>query len=131
MAGVYDKAEILMSLLVLGGAHVIPDHGGILDRALAEFSQTLPAPLQLTFSTTGVGFRCFELPDILFACQETGMVEWETGDMRILRIKLPLDQASEIAFTNHSIVAYQKIGQELVVAIEKINMERSAISPLH
>ena len=126
MARIYKQAEILMSLLVLGGARTIPDHGGILDRVLGEFTQHLPVPLQLTFSTTGVGFRCFELPDILLACQETGMVEWEHGDMRILKLILPTDFAAEIALTYQSINSFRETGMSLVAMLERIEAEQKA-----
>jgi hypothetical protein len=126
MARIYAQAEILISLLVIGGATAIPDHSGILDRALSEVSQRLPAPVKLTFATTSVGFRCFELPDIILACLETGMVEWQHGDMRVLKLRLPVEEAFEIAFTNLSIASYQETGRILIAALEKFNEEYQA-----
>lgn len=131
MAKIYEHAEILMSLLILGGATAIPDHNGIFDRALSEVCQRLPAPVKLTFSTTSVGFRCFELPDIILACQETGMVEWQDGDMRVLKPLLPLIDAVEIAFTYNSINSFQETGNRLVAALERIDAEyKSSTIPL-
>ncbi|TLX17048.1 hypothetical protein [Rhizobium sp. MHM7A] len=128
MSNVYEQAEVLTSLLVLGGATDIPDHSGILDRALGEVGQGLPAPLKLTFATTSVGFRCFELPDIILACHETGLVEWQHGDMRVLKLRLPIEHAFEIAFTNLSIASYQETGQTLVAALENAEYQAAKIS---
>jgi hypothetical protein len=118
MPGIHEQAEVLMSLLVLGGAQVIPDHAGILDRALNQFQDELPATLELSFSTTSVGLRCFELPGILLACGETGMVEWQLGDMRLLKPLLPVTHAAEIAFEHGAIPAFQLLGSKIVSAMQ-------------
>lgn len=118
MAGIYVKAEILMSLLVLGGADVIPDHAGILDRALNQFQPELPASLNLSFMNSIVGLRCFELPDVIMACHETGMVEWKHGDMRFLKPRLPATHAAEIAFEHGSIPAFESLGAKIVAAMQ-------------
>jgi hypothetical protein len=118
MPGKYEQAEVLMSLLVLGGAQVIPDHAGILDRTLNQFHDELPSTLKLSFSTTSVGFRCYELPDIMLACDETGMVEWQHGDMRLLKPLLPANHAAEIAFEHGSIPAFQLLGSKIVSAMQ-------------
>jgi hypothetical protein len=74
MTGRYDKAELLAALWRLGDGNEvrIPTSHGILDRALRDSLQDLPAELRdgLTFGVTSVGLRCYELPDILLAAQE-------------------------------------------------------------
>jgi len=73
MANRYVKAELLTALWKLGaGNERLPTSHGILDRALKQALSDLPAELteDLTFGVTGVGLRCYELPDILLAAQE-------------------------------------------------------------
>lgn len=73
MAGRYERAELLAALWKLGaGNERIPTSHGILDRALQLSLEVLPAALKdgLTFGVTGVGLRCYELPEILLAAQE-------------------------------------------------------------
>ena len=73
MASRYMKAELLAALWKLGANEErIPTSHGILDRALKECLSDLPGPLKegLTFGMTGVGLRCYQLPDILLAAQE-------------------------------------------------------------
>jgi hypothetical protein len=55
-----------------GSEDRIPTSHGILDRALKECLDSLPAELRdgLSFGVTTVGLRCYELPDILLAAQE-------------------------------------------------------------
>jgi hypothetical protein len=49
----------------------IPTSHGILDQALYELRNELPSKFRefLTFGNTRVGFRCYELPDILYSAQ--------------------------------------------------------------
>lgn len=73
MASRFDGAEILASLWTLGaGDERLPTSHGILDIALKECLDELPEVLKdgLSFGVTGVGLRCYELPDILLAAQE-------------------------------------------------------------
>lgn len=73
MANRYERAELLAALWKLGAEDErMPTSHGILDRALSDELASLPPALAegLTFSVTGVGLRCLELPDILLAAQE-------------------------------------------------------------
>ena len=73
MVGRYEKAELLAALWKLGaGNERIPTSHGILDRALKQCLDALPVQIKngLTFGVTGVGLRCYELPEILLAAQE-------------------------------------------------------------
>jgi hypothetical protein len=49
----------------------IPTSHGILDQALYELRGQLPRRYRdvLTFGNTRIGFRCYELPDILYCAQ--------------------------------------------------------------
>ncbi len=69
----YERAELLAAIWKLGAQDErMPTSHGILDRALKDELDWLPKELSegLTFSVTGVGLRCLELPDILLAAQE-------------------------------------------------------------
>jgi hypothetical protein len=73
MANRYERAELLAAIWKLGAQNErMPTSHGILDRALSDELGNLPSALTdgLTFSVTGVGLRCLELPDILLAAQE-------------------------------------------------------------
>ncbi len=73
MVNRYERAELLTAIWKLGASdELMPTSHGILDRALSEGRGYLPDALagDLTFSVTGVGLRCLELPDILLAAQE-------------------------------------------------------------
>lgn len=49
----------------------MPTSHGILDQALYELRDDLPDKLKgvLSFGNTRIGFRCYELPDILYSAQ--------------------------------------------------------------
>jgi hypothetical protein len=73
VASRYEQAELLTALWRLGAGEndMMPTSHGILDRALEAVKDELPPELSsLTFSSTSVGLRCYELPDILLAAQE-------------------------------------------------------------
>ncbi|MGO6747288.1 hypothetical protein ACCS93_33310 [Rhizobium ruizarguesonis] len=72
MREIYEFAEFLASAWRLANKDErIPTSHGVLDQALYEMKEELPAKFQdlLTFGNTRVGFRCYELPDILYAAQ--------------------------------------------------------------
>ena len=74
MADKYESAELLTALWRLGGSgNLMPTSHGILDKALFRIKNELPTALSetLTFSNTSVGLRCFELPAILLAAQDS------------------------------------------------------------
>jgi hypothetical protein len=72
MREIYEFAEFLSSAWRLANKDErIPTSHGVLDQALYEMKDELPAKFRdlLTFGNTRVGFRCYELPDILYAAQ--------------------------------------------------------------
>lgn len=99
MSGRYDQAEILVSLWKLGaGAEMMPTSHGILDRALQSVQRELPEALSsLTFSTTSVGLRCFELADILLAAQEAMLTSEPNPTYLSTVINIREQEAAEIA----------------------------------
>jgi hypothetical protein len=97
MNTIYDHAEVLVALIVLGGLSSVPDRQGILDRALEKTMSDLPETLQkaLFFSNTAVGRRALDLPKIVSAAMETGLFEWNGGRMDDLKPKLTINEARE------------------------------------
>lgn len=70
MRAVYEFAEFIASGWRLAyPGKPIPINDGRLDHALHEIKTSLPDKFRelLTFGTTRVGFRCYELPDVLHA----------------------------------------------------------------
>ena len=126
MTGRYDQAEILMALWKLGaGNRMIPTSGGILDHALAAMKNRLPRELTtLTFGTTGVGFRSFELPDILLAAQEAMLVSEPNPTYLSMLVKLNEDQAAEIAI-NHGlrVTDARNLGSKLRDKIDELEID--------
>ena len=102
MTGRYDQAEILVALWKLGAdSEMMPTSHGILDRALAAMKDQLPAELStLTFGTTGVGLRSFELPDILLAAQEAMLTSEPNPTYLATLVTLTEDEATEIVVSH-------------------------------
>ena len=100
MAGRHEKAELLSALWRLGTGpnERIPTSHGILDRALKRSLHELPAPLRegLTFGTTSVGLRCFELPSILLAAQEAELTTEPNPTYLSSMVNLDEDAARQI-----------------------------------
>ena len=103
-AGRYDQAEILVALWKLGAdSELIPTSHGILDRALEAMKERLPEELaSLTFGTTGVGLRSFELPDILLAAQEA-MLTSEPNPTYLSTLVTVSDTEAEDIIASHGL----------------------------
>ncbi len=72
MRELFEFAEFLASAWRLANADDrMPTSHGVLDQALYELREHLPEQFRevLTFGNTRVGFRCYELPDVLYAAQ--------------------------------------------------------------
>lgn len=70
MRGIYEFAEFLFSGWRLANpGHSLPIHDGKLDQALHNNMDGLPVKFKmiLTFGTTRIGFRCYDLMDVLHA----------------------------------------------------------------
>lgn len=69
----YELAEYLTASwrLANGGDVRMPTSHGILDEALFELRDALPEKFRdaISFGNTRVGFRCYELPQILYCAQ--------------------------------------------------------------
>jgi hypothetical protein len=72
MRKIFEFAEFLACAWRLAAQNErIPTSHGILDQALFDLRNELPDQFhdELTFGNTRVGFRCYELPDVLYAAQ--------------------------------------------------------------
>ena len=124
----YAQAELLVALWRLGSnADRMPTSHGILDRALDKLSHGLPGGLSdLSFSTTGVGLRCLELPDILLAAQEALLTSEPNPTYQSTLIRLDLEDATEIAINSGlELDEARAIGRAIVEASETFISERA------
>jgi len=132
MSGRYDQAELLAALWKLGaGDDMMPTSHGILDRALETLKSDLPVELsELTFSTTSVGRRCYELPDILLAAQEAMLTSEPNPTYLSTVVTLSPEQARELAVIHGvGIRKASEIGRRLadrVVALQNATEQRAA-----
>lgn len=127
MTGRYEQAELLVALWRLGtDKSPMPTSHGILDRTLNKLSGTLPAGLaDLSFSTTGVGLRCFELPDILLAAQEALLTSEPNPTYHSTLIRLDEEDAAEIVINSGlSLKDARDLGKTLVATSESFHPDR-------
>jgi len=129
MSGRYDKAELLTALWRLStDDERLPTSHGILDRALNECLDALPNPLKegLSFGVTGVGLRCFELPDILLAAQEAMLTSEPNPTYLSSIVTLDEGRARQIAIANGLTSAQARdIGSRL---LEKVHQVKERLS---
>jgi hypothetical protein len=100
VASRYEQAELLTALWRLGAGEndMMPTSHGILDRALEAVKDELPPELSsLTFSSTSVGLRCYELPDILLAAQEALLTSEPNPTYLSTIVTIKDQRAAEIA----------------------------------
>ena len=123
MANRYERAELLAALWKLGAAgELMPTSHGILDRALSDERNRLPFDLVdgLTFSVTGVGLRCLELPEILLAAQEAMLTSEPNPTYLSTIVTLDDEEARQIVLS-HGIATRdaREIGGSLKEAVLK------------
>ena len=126
MTGRYDQAEVLVALWKLGAeSEMMPTSHGILDHALAAMKNRLPKELiTLTFGTTGVGLRSFELPDILLAAQEAMLISEPNPTYLSTLITLSEDQAAEIVIDHGlSVIDARNLGSELRSIVDELKVK--------
>jgi hypothetical protein len=133
MQGRYEIAELLTALWRLGRSEEdrLPTSHGILDRALKDCLGDLPEPLRngLSFGETGVGLRCYELPEILLAAQEALLTSEPNPTYLSTMVTLDEDTARQIVLSHGlSTVAARGIGQRLRERVNQIRGEL-AIDP--
>jgi len=103
MANRYVEAELLMAIWKLGSDDErLPTSHGILDRALFDCRDDLPATLRdnLHFGQTNVGLRCYELPDILLAAQDALLTSEPNPTYLSTNVMIDEEMARRIAVRN-------------------------------
>lgn len=123
MVNRYERAELLTAIWKLGASDVLmPTSHGILDRALSEERSHLPGALteDLTFSVTGVGLRCLELPDILLAAQEAMLTSEPNPTYLSTVVTLDEEEARQIVLSyGISTRDAREIGERLKGAVAR------------
>jgi hypothetical protein len=135
MADRYENAQLLTALWKLGGVEGrMPTSHGILDRALYQIRSELPPALRdgLSFSNTGVGLRCFELPAILLAAQETLLTSEPNPTYLSTAITIDEDAARQIVVgADLSTREARAIGGKLREAVDHIRSQMgSSLEPI-
>jgi hypothetical protein len=127
MANRYDRAEILAALWRLGAEEdPLPTSHGILDRALNECAQFLPVTLRegMSFGVTGVGLRCYELPDILLAAQAALLTSEPNPTYHFSVVCLDEDGARQIALLHGlSTETARDIGGRIKASVDRIRRD--------
>jgi hypothetical protein len=130
MADRMESAELLTALWCLGApGERMPTSHGLLDRALHRLRDKLPSKLgnSLTFSNTGVGLRCFELPGILLSAQEALLTSEPNPTYLATDIILEEDSARQIVVSaSMSTREARVLGRELRDIVEEIRAEIGA-----
>lgn len=127
MANRYESAEFLTAVWKLGAQdELLPTSHGILDRALKECSESLPEDIRagLSFGVTGVGLRCYELPDILLAAQDAMLTSEPNPTYLSTVVELDPDFAAQIVLRRGmSTAKAREIGGKLLEAVNRIRRD--------
>ena len=113
-------AQLIAALWTIGAAEDrhLPNYRGVLDSALNKIKDQLPTDVteNLTFSVTGIGLRCLELPQIINDMQYLLL-----ADIRVtssIRIKVEADQAfAMLCEQNISRQDASQLAQEFYAAV--------------
>lgn len=126
----YESAELLAALWKLGaGNERMPTSHGILDEALFQLRDELPDTLRagLSFSVTGVGRRCLELPAILLAAQEALLTSEPNPTYLSTAVTLGEDSARQIVVgASISTKRARELGAKLLATVMNIRNQMGA-----
>jgi hypothetical protein len=95
MQEIYELAEyIFCGWRLAHGTAPLPTRDGVLDLAMEKHAAMLPERLSspLSFGNTRVGFRCYELPEVLHAAQANLLAEG--GDAWHASLRTTIDDAT-------------------------------------
>jgi hypothetical protein len=125
----FEFAEFLASAWRLahpGRDERMPTSHGILDQALYELRDELPEKLKdvLSFGNTRIGFRCYELPDILYCAQANLLTSSPNPTYLTTAVQIEEETARRILRRrNLDPKVGRDFGRKLTNAIEKAKNE--------
>ncbi len=125
MSKVFQLAEFLISAWKIG-AHdnaKIPTSHGLLDRALNEVKDELPEKFrgELSFGTTRLGYRCYELPEILYAAQANLLTSQPNPTYTSTQVQIDDELAYSLIFNNGvDVFEAEDFGRKLSDTVEKL-----------
>jgi hypothetical protein len=132
----FEFAEFLASAWRLANTDSddsrIPTSHGILDQALYELRKELPPRFRelLTFGNTRVGFRCYELPDILYSAQANLLTSEPNPTYLTTAVQIRESTARRILRRRNIDPAVgREFGHKLKAAVDKIGHQFGA-SPI-
>ena len=130
MRDIFEFAEFLASAWRLGNPQErMPTSHGILDMALFQLRDRLPSQFRnsLSFGTTRVGFRCYELPEIIYASQANLLTSEPNPTYLSTEIQISEETARRL-LRRRSLdpKEAESFGKALYQAIEKIRKENVA-----
>lgn len=123
MRELFELAEFLTASWRLANAEArMPTSHGVLDKALFDLKDQLPPRYRdvLSFGRTRVGFRCYELPEILYCAQAnlltsepnptylTTTIQIEDGTARRILRRLGVDPKQGLEFGKQLMSAAQQ-----------------------
>lgn len=126
----YEAAEFIAASWVMAGhcEKSVPCNLGTLDHALLKCIKLVPESLRdkFTFGTTSVGTRCYEMDEILWAAQETYLIELDGSTFTRAKVRLSIEQA-------RGILIEQNVPYEVATTFGKAlfdNIENECLSNL-
>jgi len=125
----FEFAEFLASawrLAHTGSDARMPTSHGILDHALHQLRDELPEKFKevLSFGNTRIGFRCYELPDILYCAQANFLTSEPNPTYLTTEIQIGEETARRLLRRRDiDPQVGQDFGEKLVRAIEKAQNE--------
>lgn len=124
MSKPFQLAEFLISAWKIGARdnEKIPTSHGLLDRALGELKDDLPEPFrgELTFGTTRLGYRCYELPEVLYAAQANLLTSQPNPTYTTTQVQIDRELAYSLIFNSGvDVFEAEDFGRKLSDAVDK------------
>jgi len=101
----------------------MPTSHGILDKALYELQNELPERFKgvLSFGNTRIGFRCYELPDILYCAQANLLTSEPNPTYLTTAVQIEKETAKRILRRrNIEPTIGEEFGAKLKTAVERL-----------
>jgi len=127
MSNLYELAEFLVASWRLANPDMkMPTSHGILDAALDRVKDKLPERFRgkLTFGNTRVGFRCYELPQILYCAQANLLTSEPNPTYLTTEVQISDETALVLLYRRHlDPNDAENFGKELRERVEEVLQE--------